>query len=81
MGVSEPAALPIAPRMLRSWTEICAYTRLSRRQLERYRKNEGLPIMRWGRHVVLVPDTLGQWLVVREKDQRARRAARREMTL
>lgn len=63
--------------MLRGWAEITAYCRLSRDQLDRYRKNEGLPICRWGRHVVLVPETLGTWLLAREKYQVQRRAERK----
>lgn len=67
----------VSPRLLRGWAEIEAYTGLGERQLNRYRKNEELPIQRWGRHVVLVPESLGTWLMAREKHQAARRAAKK----
>jgi hypothetical protein len=66
--------------MLRGWREIEAYTRLSRDRLSKYRKLEGCPIQRWGRHVVLVPESLGTWLITREKYQIARRARRAAST-
>jgi hypothetical protein len=65
-----------APRMLRGWAELEAYFRLSRATLNRYRKREGAPIMRWGRNVVVIPETWGVWLAAREKYQIARRSAR-----
>jgi hypothetical protein len=39
-------------------------------------KNEGLPIHRFGTHVVMVPEAFATWLTTREKYQIARRAAR-----
>ena len=63
--------------LLRGWEQIERYTGLSRYQLARYRKQEGCPIQRWGRHVVLVPETLGTWLIAREKHQVARREAKK----
>jgi hypothetical protein len=66
--------------MLRGWAEITSYLRLSRQQIERYRKNEGAPIMRLGRHVVMIPETFGTWLCSREKFQVARREARKAVT-
>ena len=65
-----------APRLLRSWAEICWWTRLSRRQLLRY-KREGCPIQRQGRHIRLEPSSYGTWMMAREPHQRARREARK----
>jgi hypothetical protein len=64
------------PRMLRGWGQITEYVGLSEHTLRRYQKREGLPVHRWGRHVVLVPEMLGAWLAARERHQQTRRGSR-----
>jgi hypothetical protein len=68
---------PAEPRLLRGWAQIERYLGLTEKTLQKYRQNEGLPIMRWGRSVVIVPESVGTWLMAREPRQVARRAARR----
>jgi hypothetical protein len=75
VALISPAEAYAIPRLLRSWAAISKYTGLSVNTLRRYAKREGLPVHRWGRHVVLVPEMLGHWLAVRERHQRARRDA------
>jgi hypothetical protein len=76
MALITPAEAIGRPRLLRTWAGISEYMGLSERQLQRYAKQEGLPVHRLGRHVVMVPEALSSWLIVREKEQRARRERR-----
>ena len=70
-------AIPTPPlRLLRGWKAISAYCGLSPQHLRQYAKNEGLPVVRWGRHAVLMPEALSVWLLSRTKYQDARRAER-----
>jgi hypothetical protein len=72
-------ARPVAgPRLVRGWRAIEEYTGLDTATLCAYRKREGAPIFRWGRHAVLVPELFGTWLAAREPHQARRRAARRQ---
>jgi len=54
------------PLLLVGWTEIARVFRKSPRTLRRYVQREGLPIFRWGRHVVSTPTLLDNWLLARE---------------
>ena len=60
------SATPRPLLLLVGWTEITRVFRKSPRTLRRYVQREGLPIFRWGRHVVSTPTLLDNWLLARE---------------
>jgi len=60
------SAHPRPPMLLVGWREIAGAFRKSPRTLRRYVQREGLPIFRWGRHVVSTPTLLDNWLLARE---------------
>ena len=60
------SATPRPPLLLVGWREITRVFRKSPRTLRRYIQREGLPIFRWGRHVVSTPTLLDNWLLARE---------------
>jgi hypothetical protein len=76
LEVSPRPTGPAEPKLLRGWAQISAYLGLREKTIQRYRKGEGCPVMRWGKNVVMVPEVFGAWLCQREPRQLARRAAR-----
>jgi hypothetical protein len=69
--------LKIPPqRMLRGHAEIGKWLRLSRCQVDRYRRNEAAPIFRFGTHIVTCPEWWLPWFAARERHRAARKAAR-----
>ena len=58
------------PLLLVGWREIAKAFRKSPRTLRRYVQREGLPVFRWGRHVVSTPTLLDNWLLAREVAKR-----------
>lgn len=56
------------PRLLLiGWKDIASALGKSPSTLRRYVKREGLPVFRWGRHVVTSPTLIDNWLLVREQ--------------
>lgn len=60
-----------SPLLLVGWNEIAKALRKSPRTLRRYVRQEGLPIFRWGRHVVITTTLLDNWLLAREVARQA----------
>jgi hypothetical protein len=58
---------PHTAGILVGWREIARYLRKSPRTLRRYVEREGLPVMRWGRHVVTTPTLIDGWFLARER--------------
>jgi len=57
------------PPLLVGWEEIVRVLRKGPRTLRRYRQGQGLPVFRWGRHVVSTLPLVEQWLVQRETNK------------
>jgi hypothetical protein len=76
LAVIEARPWQMPAKLLRGIRAISQYTGLAEGTLHAYRRNEGFPIFRWGRHAVLVPEMLGPWFASREPHQAARRAAK-----
>ena len=61
------------PRLLLvGWREIALALRKSASSLRRYVRKEGLPVLRWGRHVCTTPGLVESWLLAREERKRQR---------
>ena|SRR5215831_5792599 len=61
------------PRVLLvGWREIALALRKSASSLRRYVRKEGLPVLRWGRHVCTTPRLVEDWLLAREQRKRQR---------
>jgi hypothetical protein len=61
--------------LLCGWAEVAQYCRKSPRQLRRYVKTGGMPVVRFGKNVMTSPSMIDVWLLTREQSRRERARA------